>query len=228
MFISNQTLFLLKTNFILSKRLTKRDYLSIFIYILAGINSTAFGFLHLKDGFPVLYVTLVALFHIFIVSYLQMRRGVYINRYQLKLYPLSAHTILHFLWLSEMIDLKILAFLIPVSICVVSLSLSQDISIFVYVIYASASYIGFCLIFVIFKLLIQDFIWIDKVHLLISWIIFFIFLKKDFTSGWQYSMHDLGFYLLIALASVIIFFSISLYLCAYFLILREPSRKVRF
>ena len=165
MFISNQTLFLLKTNFILSKRLTKRDYLSLFIYILAGINSVAFGFLHLKDGFPVLYVTLVALFHLFIVSYLQMRRGVYINRYQLKLYPLSAHTILHFLWLSEMIDFKILAFLIPVSVCAVSLSLSQDISVFVYVIYASASYIGFCLVFVIFKLLIKDFIWIDKFHL---------------------------------------------------------------
>lgn len=228
MFISNKTRLLIKTNFILSKRLTKRDYFSIFIYILAGINSIAFGFLHLKDGFPVLYVTLVALFHLFIVSHLQMRRGVYINRYQLKLYPLSAHTILHFLWLTEMVDLKIMAFLIPVSICVVSLSLSQGIFfVFVYVIYVFAIYVGFCLIYVIFKLLIKDFIWIDKFHLLISWVLLFLFFRKDFASRWQYNMHDLGFNTLLAVASILILSTIILYLCTYYLISREPSRAVR-
>ena len=156
-----------------------------------------------------------------------MRQGVYINRYQLKLYPLSAHTVLHFLWLSEVIDFKILAFLIPVSVCAVSLSLSQGISVFVYVIYASASYIGFCLVFVIFKLLIKDFIWIDKFHLLISWVLFFLFFNKDFASRWQYNMHDLGFITLLAVASILILFTTILYLCTYYLISREPSREVR-
>lgn len=174
------------------------------------------------------YITSIALLHIFIVNNLQLRHGIYINRYQLNLYPLSTRTILHFLWLNELIDLKILVFLIPVSICVVNLSLSQGVSALVYVIYASAGYVSFCLVFVISKLLTKDFSWIEKLLFLTGWVLVVnILVIKDFASGWQYDAHDSGFDTLLVSASVIILLTVALYLCAYYLILREPVREVR-
>ena len=228
MLISNRTKLLIKTNFILGKRLTKRDHFSISIYILAGINSILLGFFYFTGGSPVFYITSIALLHIFIVNNLQLRHGIYINRYQLNLYPLSTRTILHFLWLNELIDLKILVFLIPVSICVVNLSLSQGVSALVYVIYTSAGYVSFCLVFVISKLLTKDFSWIEKLLFLTGWVLVVnILVIKDFASGWQYDAHDSGFDTLLVSASVIILLTVALYLCAYYLILREPVREVR-
>ena len=228
MLMSNRTRLLIKTNFTLGKRLTKRDYFSIAIYVLAGINSVLLGFFYFTGGSPLFYITSIALLHVFIVNNLQLRHGIYIDRYQLKLYPLSARTILHFLWLNELIDLKILIFVIPVSICVVDPSLLQGVSASVYAIYASAGYVGFCLVFVISKLLAKDFSWIEKFLFLTGWVLVVnILVIKDFASGWPYNAHDIGFDTLLVLASAIVLLTAALYLCAYYLILREPVREVR-
>ena len=153
MYISSDTKFLIKTNLILGKRITKRDSLSILVYILGGIVPVQMGFVHMTDGLPVLYMTLVAFLCTFIVSNLQMQLGIHINRYQLRIYPVSTRSVLNFLWLSELIDLKAIAFLITFVTCMVSIFVSHGIFVFAYAVYASACYVNLCLILLIIRFL---------------------------------------------------------------------------
>ena len=106
--INGQIFVLLKTNLLLSKRLARKSIFSFLLYFFWAVMSIMIGFLAGSDRPPILYITFMALFFLYLANIMQLHKKLFVNPYQLKIFPLSNHLILCFLWLSELVNLKAL------------------------------------------------------------------------------------------------------------------------
>jgi len=213
---------LIKTNYTLGTRLTRRSYISIVISIIAGLNAILFGLVNMTEMFPVLYTTVIALYHVLILSVLQIKHDVYLNRHQLRIYPLSNREVLFFLWINEIADFRTLVFLIPVSVCVFSLSPSQTVLGLIYMACACITYTVFCLFLLIFKLLLNEFNRFLKPIQLVSLILTMIVISEGgFIAEWHIGNLEIAF--LIAFSSTLTILFLVLYVLACYLILRESN-----
>ena len=218
---------LLKTNLSLSKRLARKSIFSFLFYFFLAVMSIIIGFLTGSDRPPILYITFMALFFLYLANIIQLQRKLFVNPYQLKIFPLSNHLILCFLWLSGLVNLKALVFVIPVMVCIGAIiSFSQFELMIIYAIYAFLLFVTFGLLLLIINLLLNDFRWLLQPLLFFNLAVIITSLSQGrIISNFINTDTELGFDSLSSFFPVTLLALIVLYVWAYYLIFFSPAKS---
>ena len=215
---------LFKIEYRLSKRLMSKIYLSIFIYLLVGVNPILLGSINTEDHFPILYTTFMAWFHVFLLNLLHIKHNINMSPQQLKIFPLSNYEIVHFFWIRELINFKFLTYLVPVIICILNLFFLKNISItLIYALFACVFYIIFSLLLIIFKIILDEFRnFLKPIQLAGLILAIMIITNKKIATLWN--INSLEFASLVVLFFFLIFSFSLFYFLTFYCISREPSK----
>ncbi len=225
--IKGRIFVLLKTNLSLSKRLGRKSIFSFLLYFFWAVMPIIIGFLVGSDRPPILYITFMALFFLYLTNIMQLQRKLFLNPYQLKIFPLSNHLILCFLWLSELVNLKALVFVIPVMACIGAIiSFSQFELMIIYAIYAFLLFVTFGLLLLIINLLLNDFRWLLQPLLFFNLAVIITCMSQGrIISNFINTDTELGFDSLSSFFPVTLLALIMLYVWAYYLIFFLPAKS---
>ncbi len=233
---SKKICILLKTNFLLGKRLTESTYVTILLYALFGFCTAILGMLSLiaKPCFlhaTVFYITLLALVQVLALSIYQSRSGIYLSRYKLGIYPVSNHAVLWFLWLNEFIDLKLITLLFPISTCLAFLIYLHRLGAIYYAILIAIVYATFCLFLLIVRLITAEFEWtrtpvsIGSIALFLAMAVYSSPERNRHLIHIENSLSGQTFF--ISIFGVFILAWLFLYACAYYLISAEHFKEMQ-